>query len=160
MDYMEILWEILRGGGETALMITAILLPLMVILELIKDANLLDPAARVLRPAMKALTLPKEGAYPILAGVLFGISYGSGVILAFARSGVLNRTDLLIIGLFLALCHGMIEDPLLFAAIGADYWILISVRIVLAVTVMLFLSRIIRKRSKKSQPDENLGKTP
>ena len=150
MDYLEILKEIIMGGGKTALMITAILLPLMIILELIKDANLLDPAAKVLRPAMKILTLPKEGAYPILAGVLFGISYGSGVILAFAKGGALNRQDLLVIGLFLAMCHGMIEDPLLFAAIGAEWWVLMAVRTLLAIVVMLFLSRIIKRKAEKS----------
>mgnify|MGYP000968219492 CR=1 FL=1 len=159
MVYSDLFWEIVKGGGQTALMITAILLPLTIILELIKDAHLLDSAARFLRPAMKALTLPKEGAYPILAGILFGISYGSGVILAFARGGVLNKADLLIIGLFLALCHGMIEDPLLFAAIGAEYWVIIVVRVVLAVTTMLVLSRIIRKRAKNAQAGADVEKT-
>lgn len=146
MDWTAIFKEILHGGIKTSLMIVGILMPLMIALELIKDAKLLDKAAAFLRPVMRLFTLPPDGAYPMLAGVFFGISYGSGVILSFAENGGLHTRDLQLIGIFLAICHGMIEDPLVFAALGANWWIIVAVRFGLGIVAMLLLSRIIKAR--------------
>ena len=144
MEWLSIGREILFGSVKTMLVITAILMPLMVGLELIRDARILDRAARWLRPFMGIFRLPHEGAFPLLAGVFFGISYGSGVIIPFSREGSLNQRDLTLIGVFLAICHGMVEDPLVFAALGASWWIIVSVRLVLAVATVLILSRLLK----------------
>jgi hypothetical protein len=145
MDWSAIGIEILRGGFKTALMVVVILMPLMVGIELVRDARLLDKAARWLRPLMRLFGLPAEGAYPLLAGVFFGISYGSGVIIAFARDGSLSRRDMFLIGIFLAICHGMIEDPLVFTAIGANWFVIVLVRVILAVLVLIILARVFRR---------------
>lgn len=144
MDWADVLKEIAFGGGKTALIMTAVLMPLMVVLELIKDARLLERAARFLRPVMRLFTLPKEGAFPLLVGVFFGISFGSGVILHYAANGSLNRRDMTLIGVFLAVCHGMIEDPLIFAAVGANWWIVVGVRLSLVLVIMMVLSRLFK----------------
>jgi spore maturation protein SpmB len=130
-------------------MIMMILLPLMVALEAFKDARLLDKAANVIQPVMKFFSLPKEAAYPLLAGLLFGISYGSGVILAISRQNKLDQGHLLLIGVFLAVCHGIIEDPLLFAAIGANWWVLMFTRIFVGIVAMFVLAKVIKNNRLK-----------
>ena len=146
MDWRAIGLEILTGGTKTILMITAILMPLMIGLELIKDARLLDRAAIVIRPVMRLFTLPQEGAFPLLAGVFFGISYGSGVILPFAQAGYFTRRDMALIAIFLAACHGMVEDTLIFTALGANWIILVLVRVCAAVFSMMLMGRVLRTK--------------
>lgn len=150
MDWYSISIEIMVGGLKTSLMVVAILMPLMIGLELIRDSRLLDKAAFLFRPLMGLFSLPPEGAYPLLAGIFFGISYGSGVILAFARSGDLGSSHMLLIGLFLAICHGMIEDPLIFAALGANWFIIVAVRITLGIMILVAVSLITKGRKAVS----------
>ena len=145
MDWPVIFEEIFWGGLKTVLLFSGILMALMILLELIRDANILDRAAVWLKPFMRLFRLPQEGAFPLLAGIFFGISYGSGVIIPFSRDGSLSTRDLTVIGVFLALCHGMIEDPLIFAAMGASWWIVVGVRVMAAVTAMFIFSRLLKR---------------
>jgi hypothetical protein len=142
MNVPAILIEILRGAIKTTIIITAVLIPLMTGLEIIKDGKVLNKVASVTQPIMRLFTLPKEGAFPLFAGILFGIAFGSGLIISFSREGNLNKRDMMLICVFLAICHGMIEDPLIFAAIGASWWVIIVIRILLAFTTMLLICRI------------------
>jgi len=142
MNWFDIFLQIITVSGKTILIITIILVPFMVILELIRDARILDRAASFINPVMKLFNLPKEGAFPLLAGVLFGITYGSGIIIPYGRSGELSKRDMTLIGIFLAICHGMIEDTLIFVAIGAKWWILVVIRVVFAIIAMIIASRL------------------
>lgn len=160
MDWWGIGSEIIHGGVKTSIMVVAILMPLMVGIELVRDARLLDKAARWFRPMMRLFSLPPEGAYPLLAGVFFGISYGSGVILAFARDGSLNRRDMLLIGIFLAICHGMIEDPLVFAAIGANWFVIVIVRLLLAVLIVAVFARLLPKHEPPPAQEADRADAP
>lgn len=146
MDWFSILQEIIYGVGKIMVLITAILLLLMIGLELIKEIKLLDRAANVIQPLMRLLNLPKEGAYPLLAGFFLGITYGSGVILAFANDGDLKKKDIILLCVFLAICHGMIEDTMIFAAIGAEWWILVVIRVTLAVIIVKTVSAILKDK--------------
>ncbi|MBI4763408.1 MAG: hypothetical protein HY787_02225 [Deltaproteobacteria bacterium] len=55
------------------------------------------------------------------------------------NSGALNKRDALLIGVFLSLCHALIEDTLIFASIGADLMIILFARIGFAVVILLIL---------------------
>lgn len=134
--------EFLKGSSKTILMITAVLTPLMVILEIVKDTNLLEKIARVIQPLMKLMTLSKESAFPLLAGIFFGISYGSGVIYQVNREGKLTVRDMTLISVFLGACHGMIEDPGIFAAIGANWWVIIVTRVLTALLLVAVIGRL------------------
>jgi Fe2+ transport system protein B len=146
MDWAGLAKELAVGSIKTVLLITSILMVLMVALELIKDAHLLDRAARFMRPVMRLFRLPDRAAYPLLAGVVFGISFGSGVIIAFARDGRLSLRDMTLVGVFLAICHGMIEDPLVFVAFGASWWIVVLTRVLAAAATMILVSRVLTSR--------------
>ncbi|MCF8069753.1 MAG: hypothetical protein K9L30_14330 [Desulfobacterales bacterium] len=153
MSWLEIAINIIIGSGKTILIITVILVPFMIILELIRDARLLDKAAVFIIPLMRMFSLPKEGAFPLLAGVLFGITYGSGIIIPYGRSGELSKRDMTLIGVFLAVCHGMVEDTLIFAAIGAKWWVLVIIRVIfgiLAISVAAKISFLKKDQQEKT----------
>ncbi len=138
----EIFGEFLRGSFNTALMILVILTPIMVTLEVIKDTHLLEKIAKFTSPLMRLLTLSPEASFPLLAGVVFGISYGSGVILQVAKEGRITKRDLLLLSIFFGACHGMIEDPAIFAAIGAHWPILVFTRVISAFVLVIIIGRL------------------
>ncbi len=82
-------------------------------------------------------------SFSIVAGLILGITYGAGVLLKEARSGSLSKKDILFIGTFLMICHSIIEDTLLFVIFGANYWIMVLVRIILALLISYMVVKVL-----------------
>lgn len=142
MDWPVILKEIIEGVTRIAVLITAIIVPLMVLLALVTDSRMLDRGVGFIQPIMKRLNLSTKAAFPLAAGLFFGIVFGSGVIISFANDGSLTRRDLILVLVFLCVCHSVIEDTLIFTALGANWWILILCRVLLA-SVAVFAASFI-----------------
>ena len=58
--------------------------------------------------------------------------------------GNLNREDIFFIGTFLMICHSIVEDVLLFVLFGANYWIIIGLRLTAALLFSYTLLRVFR----------------
>ena len=136
MDWQVILREIITGGAHIAVLVPAIIIPLMVVLALLTDTRLLDRGVGFIQPVMQRLNLSNRVAFPLLAGLFLGIVFGSGVIISSANDGTLTKRDLILVLVFLGICHSIIEDTLIFAALGANWWVLISCRFVLAASAV------------------------
>jgi hypothetical protein len=132
LDWQVILQEIVTNGVRIAVLVPAIIIPLMVVLALLTDSRLLDRGVGFIQPLMQRLNLSNRVAFPLLAGLFLGIVFGSGVIISFANDGTLTKRDLILVLVFLGICHSIIEDTLIFAALGANWWVMISCRFVLA----------------------------
>jgi len=128
-------------------------------LALLKDSRLLDRAAGFLQPVMQRLNLSNNAAYPLLAGLFLGIIFGSGVIISFARDGSLTKRDLMLVLVFLGICHDLmlvlvflgichsiVEDTVVFIALGANWWVLISARFLLAALAAFSVSLLLRPK--------------
>ena len=143
MDWAVIFQEIITGGAHIALLVPAIIIPLMVVLALLTDTRLLDRGVGFIQPVMQRLNLSSRVAFPFLAGLFLGIVFGSGVIISFAKDGTLTKRDLVIVLVFLGICHSIIEDTVIFAALGANWWVLISCRFVLAAFAAFAVSFVV-----------------
>ena len=148
MDWQVIFQEIITGGAHIAVLLPAIIIPLMVVLALLTDTRLLDRGVGFIQPVMQRLNLSNRVALPLLAGLFLGIVFGSGVIISWANDGTLTKRDLILVLVFLGICHSIIEDTLIFAALGANWWVLISCRLVLAALATFAVSLVL-----SSKPD-------
>jgi Fe2+ transport system protein B len=147
LDWPLIIREIFTSSVRIILLLAAIIIPLMVGLALLRDARLLDRAAGTLQPLMKRLNLSNRAAFPLLAGFFLGIVIGSGVIIAFARDGSLTKRDLMLVLVFLGICHSIIEDTMIFTALGANWWVLISARLLLAAFAAFLVSFLLQPKT-------------
>jgi Fe2+ transport system protein B len=157
LDWLLIIREIITSSARIILLLGAIIIPLMVGLALLRDARLLDRAAGLLHPLMKRLNLSNRAAFPLLAGFFLGIVIGSGVIIAFARDGSLTKRDLMLVLVFLGICHSIIEDTLIFTALGANLWILISARLLLAAFAAFLVSFLLQPKSNAAAKMKKLN---
>jgi hypothetical protein len=149
LDWQVILREIITGGARIAVLVPAIILPLMVVLALLTDTRLLDRGVGFVQPVMQRLNLSNRVAFPLLAGLFLGIVFGSGVIISYANDGTLTKRDLILVLVFLGICHSIIEDTLIFAALGANWWVLISCRFVLAALATFAVSFVLPSKPDK-----------
>jgi hypothetical protein len=146
LDWQVILREIITGGAHIAVLVPAIIIPLMIVLALLRDSRLLDRGVVFIQPVMQRLNLSSRVAFPLLAGFFLGIVFGSGVIISFANDGTLTKRDLILVLVFLGICHSIVEDTLIFAALGANWWVLLSCRFALAVLAAVAVSFVLPPR--------------
>jgi len=149
LDWQVILQEIMTGGARIAVLVPAIIIPLMIVLALLTDSRLLDRGVDYIQPVMQRLNLSSRAAFPLLAGFFLGIVFGSGVIISFANDGTLTKRDLILVLVFLGICHSIVEDTLIFAALGANWWVLVSCRFVLAALATFAVSFVLPSKPDK-----------
>ncbi len=160
MPVLEILKEAALGSASSIKSIMVIVIPFMVFVEIIKDLNLLDRASGAMAPILRVLGISKGGAIPLMAGLVFGLSYGAGLIIQAAREGRMTPRDLTLVNVFLVICHSLFEDTLIFVALGAVGWIIVVVRLVLAIVITYALARYLTIREKQAGPVQTAGSLP
>jgi hypothetical protein len=121
---------------RVSLMVVVIVTPIIALMELLRLYKLLDPLLNPLHRLFGWMRIRKESVVALFVGTIFGIAYGGGVLLEEKRSGALNRRDALLVGIFLSLSHALIEDTLLFVAVGADWVVVLLARIFFTVGFM------------------------
>lgn len=144
MDFISIFAEAFLGCMKSIGLIAAIVIPLMIFIEILKDINALEKTIGIMTPITNILGISKEARLPIFAGLVFGISYGGGIIIESAKAGKLSYEDIYITNLFLVICHSIFEDTILFAAIGAKWLPILAVRIILAIIICFIVSKFYR----------------
>lgn len=87
---------------------------------------------------MKEYASKVNSSFSIIVGLLLGIIYGAGILVREVDAGHLTRKDVLFISTFLMICHSIIEDGLLFVIFGANYWVIIGVRLAAAFIFSFF----------------------
>lgn len=140
---MEGLWQGLQGLWTIA----CIVIPLMIVLEIAERNGLLQKLNRVLAKPFRIIGLGEEGAFPVIVAVVFGITYGSGVIINHVRTGKVTPREAKIIGTFMALAHALIEDTIIFWVLGAPLLFLLVPRVTLA----YFMSFLVHRRLARAK---------
>ncbi len=103
---------------QMLLKIIVIIIPVMILLETMRELGLTDRIATAFRPFMVLLGLTPNVASMWVTGAFFGIVYGSAVIVDEANSGRFTPDELQRLHISLGISHSMVEDPALFLALG------------------------------------------
>ena len=123
-------------GVETfflCLKILAIIMPLMCLLEFMKQFNLIDYIVKPLTPLLRILGLEKKLGMLWLTAVIFGLLYGAAVIVEASKKGNFTREELHRLQVSIGINHSMLEDPALFLSLGLNpFWLWVP-RIIAAI---------------------------
>jgi len=145
MNWDAIGHDLIYGGSAIFFRVFAILIPLMIVIEWAQARGWVDQLAGHASRYVKWLGITRGAVLPILAGTAFGITYGAGVLLAEIEAGKTTPREVAITALFLCTSHGVIEDTLLFVAVGANGWIALGTRFVTAWVMLAIFSRLINR---------------
>jgi spore maturation protein SpmB len=121
--------------SETAWLIgkvAVLVVGLMVLQKFLAEFGVARGLARLLAPVLLVLGLPRRTAFLWITMNTLGLAYGGAVLIEEARSGELSREEVELLNRSAAVCHSLLEDTVLFAAIGARApWITVP-RLVMA----------------------------
>ena len=135
MEIMTLLFNTITDSLFSIARLALILVPILIMIEIARHYQVIQKITGRVRGALQFLTLPQEAAFPMLAGIFFGIVFGAALIIEYAREGYLNKRDLLLIGIFLSICHSVVEDTFILAVFGANPVVLLTTRIILAIII-------------------------
>ncbi len=137
--FVEVIVLWVKQTSMLTLKVILIIAAINLIIDVMRYLKAFDPVITLLRPLTFMHGLPKKASFMWMAGILFGLAYGSGVLIAEAQTGRVDKDSLVRLNLSLGISHSLIEDTLLFVAIGASlFWVLIPRMVAAAVMVWIY----------------------
>ena len=122
-----------------------IIVALLVLLDLLERTGITRRITALMAPVLRVSGLPPAAAPVTTVGVLLGLTYGGALIIEEAeRQRFDARTRFLALA-WLSLSHSLIEDTLLFLALGADIWIVLAGRVLLTMAIVGALAAALRE---------------
>ena len=145
----ELLITWLKTSLNIALLITAIVFSLNLLYNILNHYNHIEKLSRGLSPFLKIFGLPENTGFLLLIGYIVGLAYGGALMMDQIKEGQVTRTDANLLNHHLALSHSVIEDNLLFVALGVSIWWILAVRLSLAWVVVWVRRFILNMRRGK-----------
>lgn len=132
------------GLLSTGVKMVLVLVGIFILLELARRYGVLERVLRGLKRVIGFMGYSDDAGMPWLAGNVFGIVFGAGLIVESVKESRLTPKQVTLVATFLSICHGLFEDTAIFLVLGANFFWIVVPRIILAVIVTYVLSRVLR----------------
>ena len=125
-----------------------IIVGVMIAYEIFEQSNLYEKTQMILNKPLKKIGFGPNSSVTMAVGIILGIAYGAGILIRNATTGKMTTKEIILSCLFLSLCHAVFEDTLIFVAVGANGFIILGVRIFLAIVIISLLNNIFTRGEK------------
>ena len=133
-----------RSSLQITLLIVVIVFLLNLLYNTLEKYNLIPRLSKGIAPLLRLFGLPATTGFLWLIGYIVGLAYGGAMMMDQMKEGKVTRTDASLLNYHLAVSHSVLEDNLLFVALGVSLWWILGVRFVLAWTVV-WVRRLVLK---------------
>ncbi|RFU63899.1 hypothetical protein D0466_10620 [Peribacillus glennii] len=116
-----------------------IVIPLMAVIQIMKDLNWLEAFSRRLAPFTRFLGMKPNASMTLVAGLTIGLAYGAGVMIQAVKEDNVSKRDITLAFIFLVACHAVVEDTLIFIPLGIPVLPLLLIRITVALLLTLIV---------------------
>lgn len=147
------------GGSQVVLIgkITLIVMALTVFCRFLDESGAARYITAALLPLLKIMGLSGESAFLWVVANTLGLAYGAAIILGEKAEGKISDREIRRLNVSVALCHSLLEDTILFAAIGASaIWIVFPRLLIAGLSVWayrwLIEGKIKNGSAKRSSP--------
>jgi hypothetical protein len=137
-----IILEAVQKAGLGILQLAMIVIPLMVVIQILKDLQWLNRFSKTMAPVTRTLGMKENTSTTMAAGLLFGLAYGAGVMIQAVKEDGVSKKDITLAFIFLMACHAVVEDTLIFVPLGIPIWPLFLIRLGVAIVLTLIVGTI------------------
>ncbi len=147
--------QVLLVNAISLAKIAAIVISLMILVEMFREFGLMDRLMSMLHWPMRVLGLDRKTAFVTAVGLVLGLAYGSGLIIEESRRNSLTKKEVLATNVFLGTNHALIEDSLVFAAVGANLVWIVMGRLIFGSGDLRLAVPLAAKWIKEDSPGKN-----
>lgn len=137
-------------SSSLTLVITIVLIvtALMVLQRVLEEFGWMHRIAHSLSPLMHLFGLPSGCSLLWLTGNVVGMAYGAAIMIDEVEQGRLTHYEANLVNHHLGVSHSLLEDTMLFVAMGISFWWIFFTRLVLAMIAvwMMRAGEVIRER--------------
>ena len=133
-------WAI--GMAYLCLKIIVLVTLLMILQRILEAFGITGRLSHWLKYPLTILGVPRRAAFLWVVANTLGLAYGAGVIFDHVNRGHLTRGQADLLNHHIAISHSLLEDTLLFVAIGVSAWWITIPRLILA-GIVVWLRRLV-----------------
>ncbi len=115
---------------------------LMILQRVLEEFGVTQFLSRIFKYPLMALGVPHQAAFLWIVANTLGLAYGAGVIVDHVERGRLSRSHADILNYHIGVSHSLLEDTMLFVAIGVSVWWITIPRVILA-GIVVWLKRLL-----------------
>lgn len=112
------------------------ILGLNMLQNILREFRVIDLLTYPLKPLMKLFGLSGSVSFLWIVANCVGLAYGGALMVEEVQKGEIKRQDALLLNTHIAISHSLLEDTLLFAAIGVGFFWLFVPRLLLAIAAV------------------------
>lgn len=148
-----ILLDGLLKATNGVIQLAIIVIPLMIVIQIIKDLNWLRTFSRWMAPVTRILGMKENTSLALMSGLAFGLAFGSGVLLQAIKEDGVSKKDATIVFIFLVACHAVVEDTLIFVPLGIPVLPLFLIRFTSAFLLTMIIGNIWSRLAKEKREE-------
>lgn len=122
----------LKSSLQVTLLIAVIVFSLNLLYSLLAAYRLIPKLSKGIEPVLRFFGLPASTGFLWLIGYIVGLAYGGALMMDQMEEGKVNRTDANLLNYHLAMSHSILEDNIIFIALGVSVWWILGVRLSVA----------------------------
>ncbi len=122
-----------------------VIVVLMIIYEFYERSIFFELTKKYAKNPLEMIGISTNASITMIVGFILGITYGAGILIKNAMENKMNHKDTVLSAIFLSICHAVIEDTLIFVAVGANGFVLFGIRFLLAIIVIYILQKLVFK---------------
>jgi len=129
--------------GRGMLLMLAILIGLSWGVEILRLVGAMAWVNRALAPLFRLAGLAPEATHFTAVGLVLGLAFGGGLLIAEARSGRIAPRQVFLACVFMGFAHGLVEDTLVVMAVGADFISVLAGRLAFAIVATAVVATVL-----------------
>lgn len=133
-----------RNAGILVVKISLIISGLMVLQNILKEFNILSIISKFFAPLMRVMGLSNESSFLWFVAQTLGLTYGSAVMIEEVNNEEITPESANLLNYHIAINHSLLEDTLLFVAIGVPAGWIIVPRFAFAILVVWSVRMILK----------------
>lgn len=138
----EIAWQSLQSGIIAIAQLALIVIPLMVVMQFLREKGWLTSLSNGFAPFTKILGMKRNTSMTLVAGLTIGLAYGAGIMIQAVKEDGVSKKDMSLALLFLVSCHAVVEDTAIFIPLGIAVWPLLVIRLTTAIILTMLAAFI------------------
>ena len=137
-------------SSSLVLIVTIVLIvtALMVLQRVLEEFGWMHRIAHILSPLMRLFGLPSGCSLLWLTGNIVGMAYGAAIMIDEVEQGRLTRDEANLVNHHLGVSHSLLEDTMLFVAMGISFWWIFLTRLALAMIAVWTMRGVKKLRMK------------